>query len=156
MAWADSRVFRSFVLDSWRNQQAFDLSDTSVDTFKNALYNNTITPDKDGAETVTRYNTGAWATAQEQFEAGQWAQAGVALVAPALTTPAAGVVMFDANDTASGVNADLANVHGCLVYDDTLANDPGVCFLYFGGANSVVNGTFTVVYHANGLFRATV
>jgi hypothetical protein len=47
---------------------------------------------------------------------------------------------------------------GCLVYDDTLTtpDDPGVCYNWFGSAQSVTNGTFTVVWHANGLFRITV
>ena len=49
----------------------------------------------------------------------------------------------------------------CLAYptDDTLTTpvaDQGVCYNYLGGANSVVNGTFTVVWHANGIFRITL
>lgn len=155
MAWSASAILRSFVTDALANAQAFDLSG-SPDTFKNALYNNSITPDKDAAEASNRYNTGQWATANEQTSSTDWPAAGVALTSPALTNPSSGVVMFDASDTASGAAATLANVYGCLVYDDTLANDPGICFLYFGGANAVTSGTFTVVYHANGLFRITV
>jgi hypothetical protein len=67
--------------------------------------------------------------------------------------------MWDASDTASGATATLSNVYGVLVYDDTLTTpvaDQGVCFNYLGGANSVVSGTFTVVWNANGLFRITV
>lgn len=156
MAWAGSALFRSFVTDAFANQQAFDLSGTGVDSFKNALYNATPTPDKDAVETATRYNTGQWVVANEVSQVGQWAAAGIAIGSPALTNPSSGVTMWDATDTASGTAATLANVNGCLIYDDTLANDPGVCFLYFGGANSVTSGTFTVVYHANGLFRGTV
>lgn len=156
MAWTVSALFRSFITDALGNTQAFDLSGAGVDSFKNALYNATPTPDKDGAETVTRYNTGQWVVANEVSQVGQWAAAGIAISTPALSNPAAGVTMFDAADTASGAAATLANVNGCLIYDDTLANDPGVCFLYFGGANSVTSGTFTVVYHANGIFRGTV
>ena len=155
MAWSASAVFRSYVTDAQANAQAFDLSGAGVDTFNNALYNNSITPDKDAAEAATRYNTGQWATANEVYEAGQWAQGGVALTSPALTNPVAGVTMWDATDTASGAAADLASVFGCQLYDTTLVNDPGICYLYFGGSNSVVNGTFTVVYHGDGLFRAT-
>ena len=61
-----------------------------------------------------------------------------------------------AYSTASGSTADIANAYGALVYDNTIAGDPGICFNYFGGANSVTNGTFTVVWHANGIFRITV
>ena len=52
--------------------------------------------------------------------------------------------------------ADLAAVYGCLVYDDTLTPKAGVCYNYFGGTNSVTNGTFTIVWHANGVFRFTL
>lgn len=158
MAWSASAIFRAFVTDAFENTAAFDLGETP-DTFKVALYNNTPTPDKDATSANSAYNVDQWGTANEVYEAGQWAQAGVALTSPDITNPSGGVVMFDATDTASGSAADLANVYGCLVYDDTLATpvaDQGVCYNYFGGANSVVNGTFTVVWHSNGLFRVTV
>jgi hypothetical protein len=73
---------------------------------------------------------------------------------------ASNVYTFDANDTASADSTtDLTNVYGCLIYDDTLAApvaDQGVCFNYFGGANSVVSGTFTVVWNASGIFALTL
>lgn len=159
MAWSASAIFRAFVTDALENTAAFDLGGTP-DTFKVALYDNDITPDKDATAANSAYNVDQWVTTgNEVFEAGQWAQGGVALTTPDISNPAGGVIMFDAVDTASGSAADLANVYGCLVYDDTLASpvaDQGVCYNYFGGANSVVNGTFTVVWHANGLFRITV
>ena len=159
MAWSASAIFRAFVTDALENTAAFDLGGTP-DTFKVALYDNDITPDKDATAANSAYNVDQWVTTgNEVSEAGQWATGGVALTSPDITNPSGGVVMFDASDTASGSAADLANVYGCLVYDDTLATpvaDQGVCFNYFGGANSVVNGTFTVVWHANGIFRITV
>lgn len=160
MAWSASAWFRAFTTDVVENTAAFDLGETP-DTFKAALYNNTPTPDKDATSALSAYNatSSQWVTANEVFEAGQWAQGGVALTTPDVTNPASGVVMFDAADTASGSAADLANVYGVLVYDDTLATpvaDQGVSFNYLGGANSVVNGTFTVVWNANGIARITV
>jgi hypothetical protein len=92
-------------------------------------------------------------------ESGQWATGGVALTTPDINIATSSVVYWDAADTASGSAADLANVYGCFVYDDTLTTpvaDQGVCFNYFGGANSVVNGTFTVVWSANGIWRITL
>ena len=38
--------------------------------------------------------------------------------------------------------------------DDTIAApvaDQGICFLYFGGSNSVVSGTFTIILTAAGI-----
>ena len=57
---------------------------------------------------------------------------------PRLPSPAAfasNVYTFDAANTVStGTSATLANVYGCLVYDDTTA-DHGICYNYFGGTN---------------------
>jgi len=157
MAWSGSKVFRPFVADVLGNVAAFDLD---ADSFKVALYDNDITPDNDVTSANSAYNVGQWVTTgNEVWEVGQWAQGGVALSGQSLNSGTADVVFFDAADTASGSAADLANVFGCLVYDDTLTTpiaDQGVCFNYFGGTNSVTNGTFTVVWNANGIFRFTL
>lgn len=159
MAWSASAIFRAFLTDALENTAAFDLGGTP-DAFLVALYDNDITPDNDVTSANSAYNVDQWVSAgNEVFEAGQWASGGVALTTPDISNPAVDVVMFDALDTASGAAADLANVFGCLVYDDTLAApvaNQGVCYNYFGGSNSVVNGTFTVAWHVNGIFRITV
>lgn len=158
MAWTNSKIFRPFLADVLANTAAFDL-DTGGDSIKVALYDNTITPDNDVTAANSAYDVGQWATANEQYEAGQWDQGGVALTSQSVNSGTADVVFFDAADTASGTGADLADVYGCLVYSDTLTTpvaDQGICFNYFGGANSVTNGTFTVVWNANGIFRITL
>jgi len=76
-----------------------------------------------------------WA-ANEVFDAAEWATGGQALdtVTSAFTT---NVYKFDAADEVSaGTSATLADVRGCLVYDTTVSSY-GLCFLSFGGANSV-------------------
>lgn len=156
MAWTNSKVFRPFLADVLGNVAAFDLD---ADSFKVALFNNSITPDNDVTSANSAYNVGQWATANEVYQAGQWAQGGVVLASLSLNSGTADTVFFDAADTASGSAATLANVYGALVYDDTLTTpvaDQGVSYNYFGGANSVTNGTFTVVWHANGIVRATL
>lgn len=156
MAWSNSKIFQQFLEDAVLNVAAFDLDS---DTFKAALYNNSITPDNDTTAANSAYNAGQWATANEQTESGQWAAGGVALTSPAVSVATADVVYWDAADTVSGSAADLSNVYGCLVYDDTLTTpvaDQGICYNYFGGSNSVVNGTFTIVWSANGIWRATL
>lgn len=157
MAWSNSKIFRPFLADVLGNVAAFDLD---ADSFKVALYDNDITPDNDVTAANSAYNVGQWVTTgNEVFEAGQWAQAGVALAGQSLNSATADTVFFDANDTASGSAADLANVFGCLVYDDTLTTpvaDQGISYNYFGGTNSVTNGTFTVVWNANGILRITL
>lgn len=158
MAWSNSKILRQYVADSLNRTAAFDLNS---DTFKAALFNNSITPDQNVTAALGAYNatSSQWLTANELYETGQWNQGGQALTGVVVDTSTSGVVMFDAADTASGASADLAAVFGCLVYDDTLTTpvaDQGVCFNYFGGTNSVINGTFTVVWSASGILRFTL
>lgn len=160
MAWTASEISRQFVADVFEDTAAFDLGAAGVDAFLSALYDNDITPNKDASAANYAYNADQWTSAgNEVFEAGQWAQGGVALANADITTPTSGVVMFDGDNTSSGSAADLANVYGAFTYDTDLASpvaDQGVCHNYFGGSNSVVNGTFIVAWHTNGLFRFTV
>lgn len=156
MGWTNSKMFRPCVADVFDNTTALDLGS---DVPKVALYNTTPTPDQNVTSANSAYNVGQWATAQEVFQAGQWAQGGVALAGTVLNSGSAGIVFYDANDTASGAAATLAAVFGCLVYDDTLTTpvaDQGICYNYFGGSQSVTAGTFTVVWNANGIWRATL
>lgn len=156
MAWSNSKIFRPFLADAVDNTAALDLG---ADTIKAALFNNSITPDNDVTAANSAYNAGQWANSNEVSESGQWAAGGVALTSQAVNSGTADVVFFDAADTASGSAADLANVYGALVYDDTLTSpvaDQGICYNYFGGANSITNGTFTAVWHGNGIWRITL
>lgn len=156
MAWSASAISRAYVTDSLNRTAAFDLN---ADSFKVALFNNSVTPDKDAAAASYGYNLGTWTTGNEQSSSGQWAAGGVALASVVVSNPSTGVVMFDAADTASGSAATLSGVFGALVYDDTLTTpvaDQGVVHTYFGGTNSVTSGTFTVVWSANGIMRFTV
>lgn len=156
MAWADSRIFRAAIADMLGNVAAFDLD---ADTFRVALYTNAITPDNDVTAANSAYNAGQWATANEVFDGAEWPQAGPALAGQVLNSGTADVVFFDANDLSSGSSATLANVFGCQVYDDTLAApvaNQGLCYNYFGGTNSVTDGTLTIAWHANGILRITL
>lgn len=156
MSWTNSKIFRPFLADVVDNTAAFDLG---ADTLKAALYNNSITPDNDVTAANSAFNAGQWATANEVSESGQWASGGVALTGQVVNSGTADVVFFDANDTPSGSAADLANVYGALVYDDTLTTpvaDQGISYNYFGGPNSITNGTFTAVWASTGIWRMTL
>lgn len=155
MAWTNSKIFRPFLADTVDNTAALDLG---ADSIKSALFNNSITPDNDVAAANSAYNVAQWATANEVFEAGQWAQGGIALTSQTVNSGTADVVFFDAADVVSGSAADLA-AYGTLVYDDTLTTpvaDQGICYNYFGGLVSVVNGTLTEQWAANGIWRITL
>jgi hypothetical protein len=158
MAWANSSVFREW------NSQMLQVSGTGYtgldsDTINVALFNNTTAPDKDAAVASTGYNTGVWTTTNEVTDATNWVAGGRPLASKTFTTPATGVVMFDAADLAGGGNVTIANAYGALVYDNTITAGTvakqGVSFNYFGGAQSVTAGTFTIVWNANGIARWT-
>ena len=157
MAWSNSKAFRQMLADVLGNTTAMDLDS---DTIKAALYNNTTTPNQDVTAALSGYNaaTSQWVVANEVSQAVQYPAGGVALASKVLDVATAGVCMFDAADTASGSSATLANVYGCLVYDDTLATPvakQGICFNYFGGVQSVTSGTFTIQWSTNGIMRFT-
>lgn len=157
MAWSNSKIFRPMLADVLGNVCAMD---HDADTFRVALYDNDITPAQDVTAANSAYNAGQWViTGNEVSQAVQWPAGGVALTSQALNSATAATVFFDAVDTASGSAATLANVYGCLVYDDTLTTpvaDQGTSFNYFGGVQQVTSGQLTVVWHANGIWRFTL
>lgn len=151
MAWSASKIFSAFVTDALNNTAALDLN---ADTFKVALFNDTITPSQTVATASTIYGAGVWASGGVG-DTPSWPAVGrdLASIASGFSS---NVYTFDAADTASAdATTDLASVFGCLVYDDTVA-DQGVCYNYFGGTNSVTNGTFTVVWNPSGIFALTL
>lgn len=167
MAWTDSRIFREWpkaVMGQGQTAAVLPAgyAGLGADTVKVALFNNSVTPDRDAALTSTGYNTGTWVTGNEVTDATNWVAGGRTLASKTLTTPSSGVFMFDAADLAGGGTLTLTNAFGCLVYDDSITAgtggiaDEGVSFNYFGGAQSVTAGTFTIVWNANGIYRITV
>ena len=158
MAWSNSKVFGVVLLDALNQTNAVKLN---ADSFKAALYNNSITPDNTVTLANSAYNTGQWATANEVTSStGGWPSAGIALTS-VTNTQSSAVVTFTAASTASSTStATIANAYGTLVYDTTVTTpttQPGICYNYFGGAQSVTNGTFTIVWNASGIaqFSAT-
>ena len=162
MAWSASGIFREFVVGPCFQASGTGWTGLDSDTIKLANYGNTGTPDKDAAVGLTGYAaaTSAWVTGNEVVDATNWPAGGLALASKTVTTPSSGVIMFDAADRAGSGNVTLSGVFGGLVYDDTITAgtvaDQGVCYLYYGGSQSVTAGTFTVVFSANGIMRITV
>lgn len=156
MAWTASKIFRQAVADMFGNVGAMDWD---ADSFKIAHFNNSVTPDQNVTAANSAYNVAQWGTANEVYQAGQWAQGGIVIPTTTLTTPVGGAIMLDGGDAASGAAATLSNLYGGQVYDDTLTSpvaDPGVCYLYYGGVASVSNGTLTVQFASTGIVRIDV
>jgi hypothetical protein len=157
MAWSASKIFVATIEDIIENTTAIDLNS---DSFKVALYDDDITPDQTVTSANTAYNVGQWVTTGNEVSDGaEWPVTGQALDSVTFAS-ASNVLTFDAADEVSdGTSATLANVFGCLIYDATVAtpvDDQGICYLYFGGTNSVTDGTFTVVFNASGIFTLTL
>jgi hypothetical protein len=156
MAWSTSNVERSYVNDKFNETANLPFTDT----WKLALFNNTVVPDKDATSANSRYGTPAtWVTGNEITDATNWVAGGKAITGLAGTTPASGVYMVDCNDIPSGGNVTLTGFFGGLVYDDS-ATTPvakqAMSHHYFGGTQTVTANPFTAVVDTNGLWRATV
>ena len=157
MAWASSKIGAQTILDILDGTTAMDLDG---DTHLVSLWNDSITPDNTVTAANYAYNAGVWTAGANEVKDGvEWDTGGEPLVSPDLTRASA-VLTWDGTDTVSGgSSATLAAVFGCFIYSDTIVTpvaDQGVCHIYFGGTNSVTNGTFTVVWGASGIFTLTL
>lgn len=149
----DSKIFTAFFENMIENAVAYDLDN---DTVTVALYGNSGTPSQTAALANTAYNAGAWDTTFEIYDGAEWPQGGQDL--DSITSGfSSNVYTFDAaNEVSTGTSATLSDVRGCLIYDNTLAQNYGLCYLSFGGSNSVVDGTFTVIFHTDGIMKFTL
>jgi hypothetical protein len=156
MAWSASKIFMALIEDLMENTTEMDLNS---DAIKIALYDNDITPDQTVTSANTAYDAGQWASAGNEVSDGaEWAVGGQALDT-VTSTRSSNVYTFDAADeTSAGSSATLTAFFGILVYDDTIATpvaNQGICYNYFGGTNTVTDGTLTVIFNASGIFTIT-
>lgn len=155
MAWSESKVFIATLEDALESTITYNIEG---DTFKAALYNNTITPDATVTSANAAYGSGVWASG-EVSDGTNWDLAGEPLTSPASSFSGT-VYTFDAANTPQGgASTTLASVYGCLVYNDTITTpvgDQAISFNYFGGEQSVTGGTFTIVWHTSGIFTISV
>lgn len=163
MAWTvteGSHIFREWMIGPMWQASGTLFTGLDSDTIKAALFGNTGTPNNDDTLANSAYAVGQWVTGNEVIGASEWVAGGRALASKTFTSPAADTVMFDAADLTGTANVTMANVYGCLVYDDTITGgtvaDQGISYHWFGGAQSVTAGLFSVLWHANGLNRYTL
>lgn len=154
MAWTASKIFMAFITDAFNNTAALDIDS---DALKVALFNDTITPSQTVSAANSAYGAGVWASGGVSDASG-WPAVGRPL-ASVTSGFSSNVYTFDAADTASANSTTtLAATYGCLNYEDTLTTpvaDQGICYNYFGGAQQVTNGSFTIVWAAAGILAIT-
>ena len=161
MAWSASKIFVSTIEDVLeQTATGIDLNLTTADYYKAALFDNDITPDQTVSSANTAYGAGQWVSAgNEVYDAAEWPVKGESLESVTFA-PTTNVLKWDAADTVStGTSATLASVYGCLVYAEgatTPVADQGISYHYFGGVQSVTDGTFTIVWNSSGIFTLTL
>lgn len=163
MAWSASNVFQEWVKNPLFNGSGgtppTSYTGYLTDTMNVALYASGITPDRTAAVASTGYNTGVWITGNEKTGSSEWVAGGRAL-ASKTNAASAGTITLDAADLTGSASITMSSVEGCLVYDNTITGGTvakqGMCYLWFGGAQSVTAGTFSVIFNASGIVTATV
>ena len=112
--------------------------------FKLALY----TDQANLSKSTTQYITTA-----EVANGNGYTTEGIVLtnVTPALSGDTACCDFADVSFTSASFTAN-----GCLIYNETVAGDPAVCVIDFGGNKTVSSGTFTIQFPAPDASNAIV
>ena len=109
---------------------------TSGDTFNLALYTSSATLNK---------STTAYTTSNEVATATGYTAKGKALtsITPVLSSDTAVCDFANVSWTSASFTS-----RGCLIFNDSVATDPAVCAIDFGGDKTVTSGTFTIEFPA--------
>ena len=112
--------------------------------FKLALY----TDQANLSKSTTQYITTA-----EVANGNGYTTEGIVLtnVTPALSGDTACCDFSDVSFTSASFTT-----RGCMIYNETVANDPAVCVIDFGGNKTVSSGTFTIQFPAADASNAIV
>jgi len=132
----------SFIYNSFKEYLGDGTIDMDNDSFKIILLSASHTPDA----TNTQYTN----VSGNELANGNGYTTGGNTLANVVWARTAGTVKFDADDPVW--NAATFDARYAVIYDDTAANDLLVCLIDFGGTKSVSNGTFTINFHADGIF----
>ena len=127
-------------LNALKNDLALDLDDTTADRFKVMLVTSSYTPNfgtHDFKSDVTNEVSGTG------YDAGGKSLTSVTL------TQSGGTITFDAADLTWASSTITAR--GAVVYDDSLTNDPLICYIDFGADKSSSAGDFVLSFNAFGI-----
>ena len=136
MAITTNAITNSFKEDTFKGLHDFTVS--TGDTFKLALYDSSASI---GADT-TSYAAGI---SGQVPDTGQYVAGGGSLVNALVSVN--GTTAFVNFNELSFTGVTLT-AKGALIYNDTVAGDPSVCVLDFGGDKTATAGTFTIQFPA--------
>ena len=128
-------------LNALKNDLALDLDATTADRFKVMLVTSSYTPNfgtHDFKSDVTNEVSGTG------YDAGGKSLSSVTL------TQSGGTITFDAADLTWASSTITARA--AVVYDDSLTNDPLICYIDFGADKSSSAGDFVLSFNASGIF----
>jgi hypothetical protein len=158
MSWTNSKIFSAGITDALNSTWS---PNVDADNVKAALYNDSITPSQTVASASAAYGGGVWTAGSSPNiqDASGWPYVGRQLLSVS-SAFSSNVYTLDAADTVSANSTTtLTNAYGTLVYNDTVTTpvaDQGFCYNYFGGANSVTSGQFTIIWNASGIMNLTL
>ena len=130
----------------------------SGDTVNVTLWGTTPTTATASTDTFV-HNTylaagGQWVTANELASSGGYTAGGIAVTSKTETFTT-NVATFTSSATPQWTSATFTT-YGAMIYDNTISAGKYVyCWNYFGGAQSVVSGTFTINWNTSGIFAIT-
>lgn len=150
MAWNGSGVFGAYLRDIMAGASLVTFGSDAVYA---CLFNNTVTPDKEAAAASTGYDRGTWVAAAAVGASSGWPSNGGHVLNAKAYGFSAGVAWIDAEDPTSDTGQTIANAYGVLLCPEN--NDPGLCFIDFGGATGVTAGTYTVRWSESGIVNIT-
>lgn len=136
-----SGLYAITFLNALKNDLAVDLDDTTADRFKVMLVTSSYTPDfgtHDFKADVTNEVVGTGYSADGES------------LSSVTLTQSGGTITFDADDvtwTSSTITA-----RGAVVYDNTLTDQPLICYIDFGADKSSSSGDFVLSFNASGIF----
>lgn len=158
MAWSGSAIFQQAMLNPIAkgvNAGTANTGQVSLtgDAVKVAVYNTTTAPDKTVSLANSAYAVGQWVTGNEVTGTG-WSAGGVSVGSTKTWTIDTGSSSLCYQVTApvagqtSTTGVTLSAFFGALVYDSTPSGtaNPGICYNYFGGTQTITAGTFTILW----------
>ena len=132
MAFSGNYMCTSFKVELMKAVHNFTTG--TGDEFKLALYDNSAS--------FTAATT-AYTATNEVSASGSYSAGGGALtnVTPTSSGTTAFTDFADLSFTSATITA-----YGAMIYNNTVAGDPAVCILDFGGAKTSTTGTFTIIF----------
>lgn len=115
--------------------------DPGLETYKVAMYTNTLTPNFDA-------DPSSYSSTNEVSGTG-YSAGGNALTSTTVAI-ASGILTYDAADS-SWTTSTITNARGAIVYADPLTPKANLVAVNFGADYSTVAGTFTIQWNASGI-----